>query len=407
MRRMTSVDAFLHAVAAGDAERAEELAARGPELAATSLHAAAVLGLVGEVRRLLEQDRSQLSAQAGDPPAEPLVWLCYSPFHGERDEGLEGAARALLEAGADPNARDGGEYRLPALYAVTGRNHAPRIARLLLEAGAEPTDGESVFHAAERFHEEALELLLAYGVDLNANGDWGNTPLYFLLRYWDIADGPPELGRGLRWLLDHGADPNVVCGREQENSLHVATRRGQDPEVVRLLLTHGADVHARRLDGRSAWLLARRGGHDALAELLEAAGAAREHLAPTDLMMEACGRGDADAARRLAAPVEPEDARVMPEAAGRGRFDVVRACLAAAFPVDTPDEFGATALHHAAIHGHAETVLALLAAGADTTIRDAQHDSDTLGWARYGLQTGIEPDGDYEASIRALTSDDD
>lgn len=402
---MTSVEAFLRAVATGDAERAEAVVARDPKLATSNLHVAAVLGLKSDVRRLLDEDRSLVSARAGDPPGEPLVWLCYSPFHGVRDDGLEAAARALLKAGADPNSRDGGDHKLPALYAVTGHYHAPRIARLLLEAGADPTDGESVFHAAERFHEEALELLFAYGVDLNACGEWGNTPLYFLLRYWDIAEGPAELGLGLRWLLEHGADPNVRCGREQESALHVAARRGQDPSVVRLLIDHGADVQARRGDGRSAWLLARRRGFDALAELLEHAGAAVQEMGPGDLLVASCGRGDAEGARRLAAfaQPEPEDARILPEAASRGRFDVVVACLAADFPVDTRDEFGATAIHHAAIHGHAATVRALLAARADTTIRDAQHNSDPLGWAQYGKQAQVESDGDYDGCIRALS----
>src|SRR4029450_3211651 len=47
-----------------------------------------------------------------------------------------------------------------------GRARIVPIARLLLDAGANPTDGESVFHAAEHFHEEALELLLRAGADL-------------------------------------------------------------------------------------------------------------------------------------------------------------------------------------------------------------------------------------------------
>lgn len=393
-----SVDAFLAAIAAGDAERALEI-----QEDLDSLHVAAALGDEAAVRRHLAADGSQVTTRAGDPPADPLMWLCYSPFHGERDDGLEGAARALLEAGADPNTRDDGPYRLPALFAVTGHRHAPRIARLLLDAGADPNDGESAFHAAERYHVEALELLLEHGVDLNLTGDWGNTPLYFLLRYWDVAR-EEQVGRGLRWLLDHGADPNVRCGPEQESSLHVAARRGQAAEIVQQLLDHGADVHARRGDGRSAWLLAARGGHDELVRLLEEAGAEPEPLSPTDELLAACGRGDAEAAARLAVPLEPEDQRLLPEAGARRRFDVVLACLAAGFPVDAVDEEGATALHYAAIRGHAPAVRELLARGADTAVKDPQHHATALGWAEHGRWAGMEPDGDYEACIRALTA---
>jgi ankyrin repeat protein len=395
-------DAFLDAVAAGDAARASEVVRAEPGLTA-SLHVAAVLGLEDEVRRLLAEDSGEVAVRRGRPPGDPLLWLCHSPFHGERSEGLAGAARALLEAGADPNTRDGGEYGLPALYAVTGLRSAPRVARLLLEAGADPNDGESVHHAAESFREEALELLLEFGVDLNRTGDWGNTPLYFLLRYWDLGEGPPSLRQGLEWLLAHGADPNVRCGPERESSLHVAARRGQPTEIVRRLLEHDAAVDARRGDGRTAWALARRGGFTEVAALLEEAGAAPAPLAPVDELLAACGRGDAEAARRLAGPeLGTEELRLLPEAAAHGRPEVVRACLAAGFPVDMRDENGAAALHHAAIRGDAETVLELLRAGADLTLRDPQHDAAPLDWSTFGSDHVARPGGDYAGCVRAL-----
>lgn len=362
------------------------------------------------MRRLLEANPGSAAEEAGaSSPATPLLWLCLSPFHGEsseRDTGLLASARALLAAGADPNTCDA-RHGVPALYGVTGLNHAPAIARLLLEAGAEVDDGESVFHAAERFHEEALELLLSHGADLNATGDWGNTPLYFLLRYRDVGHRP-EVERGLRWLLDHGADPNVLCDRDlRESALHVAVRRGQDARIVTLLLEHGADVHAPRGDGRTPWLLARRGGFEALTALLEEAGAAREPLSAVDELLAACGRGDSDDARRLATPevraaLEPADHALPARAAATGRFGTVRACLAAGFPVDTADDMGATALHHAAIHGRADIARELLRAGAEPAIRDDEHDATPMGWARFGAECFADPEGDYPATIRAL-----
>jgi Ankyrin repeat len=45
---------------------------------------------------------------------------------------------------------------------------------------------------------------------------------------------------------------------------------------------------------------------------------------------------------------------------------------------------GATPLHLAAGGGHREAARALLAAGADRTLRDALYDSTPAGWAEHG-----------------------
>jgi ankyrin repeat protein len=407
--REEAVDAFLGAVLASDAGRAIQVLRAESTIAQSSVHVAAVLGLEGEVRRQVGGDPSLIAVKAGKPPGDALLWLCYSPFHGEsaqRDAGLEGSARALLEAGADPNTVDG-QYGIAALYAVTGHRNVPRIARLLLDAGANPTDGESVFHAAEHFHEEALELLLGYGVQLNYRGEWGNTPLYFLLRYFDIGTDEQPVNRGLRWLLDHGADPNVRCGKEDETSLHMAVRQGQRPDIVKLLLEHGADVHARRGDGRTAWVLARRGAHAELASLLELAGAVPEPLAPADDLLAACARGDAETARRLAtasvlAALDAADFRLLPEAAAKGHADAVNAYVTAGFPIDTAEESGATALHHASIRGDAALVRELLRRGADLSIKDPQHQATPLGWAIFGADFVVTAGGDYAACVGVL-----
>jgi ankyrin repeat protein len=404
-----AVDAFLAAVVDRDAARALEVVRAEPRAATSSLHVAAVLGRDAAVRQLIAHDPSHVQARIGPGGGDPLLWLCYSPFHGEspeRDEGLAASARALLDAGADPNTRDE-RHGVPALHAVTGVNNAPPIARMLLRAGAATNDGESVFHAAERYHRESLELLLEYGVDLNFRGDWGNTPLYFLLRYWDVAANP-RVKSGLLWLLDHGADPNVVCTREQrETSLHVAVRRGQHPDTVRLLLERGADARARDGNGRTAWVLAQRGGFIGLVTLLEEFGAAPEPLSPADTLMSACGLGDAETSRRLASPelvasLDPVDARLLPEAASQGRIRVVVACLEAGFDVDTTDEAGATALHHASIHGHADIVSELVRRSAHVGIHDREHSSTPLGWACFGADHVRDPDGRYEDTVRAL-----
>jgi ankyrin repeat protein len=402
-----AVGAFLNAVQRQDRDAAQEIVAKNPHIVSTSLHVAAILGDSRAVEELTRY-RALVNEKAGDPPAAPLLFLCFSPFHGQnaqRDAGLFACAKRLLEAGADPNAVDG-QYGVSALYGVTGMHNRPGIARLLLEAGANPTDGESVFHAAERFHEDALILLREFGVQLNHVGEWGNTPLYFLLRWYDMTkDEKPA--HGLDWLLANGADPNVGSGKEQESSLHVAVRRGQPISVIEKLLSHGANVDLKRGDGLSAWLLAKRAGYDEIARRLERAGAKPEPLSSADELLAACGRGDAEAARRLSssaiiASLARSDQLMLNEAAAAGRTPVVRACIAAGLDVDLVNDRGATALHEAAISGHSDIVEALLAAGADHRVKDPHHHSTAMGWAQFGADFVKHPKGRYKDTVRAL-----
>jgi len=402
------VEAFLSAIQEQNLERAREVVRVHPLIATTSVHVAAALGLDAAVARLVAANPGLVSERAGHSPADPLLFLCYSPFHGEseaRDAGLLATARVLLAAGADPNTRDA-QYGVPALYAVTGMRNVLPLARVLLDAGANPTDGESIFHAAERFHEDALELLLRAGADLNFVGDWGNTALYFLLRNWNL-DRETRVKQGFEWLLNHGANPNVPSAQEREPALHVAARRGQSVDVIRLLVDHGADIHARRGDGATPWLLARRGGFDDIASLLESLGAETQRLSAVDLLLAACGRGDVGAARQLASPdvlaaLAPSDHQLLIEAATLGREATVSACVAAGFPVNTTDTSGASALHFSALHGRAQQVRLLLKAGAATDIRDEEHSSTPLGWACWGADFVRDAGGDYEDCVRAL-----
>jgi hypothetical protein len=237
-------------------------------------------------------------------------------------------------------------------------------------------------------------------------GEWGNTALHFLL-HWHDVEREENVRRGFVWLLEHGADPDVRSGREWETSLHAAVRSGQSARTVRLLLDRGADVQARRADGRTPWVLAERGGFDELKALLEQHGAPPEVLAPGDALLAVCSRGDAAGARRRATPellasLEPADLRLLVEAARKGRIDVVRAFLAAGFPVDTRDEQEATALHHACIAGHAAVVAELLRHGADFRLRDREHRATPLDWATFGADYVRETGSDYPECVRTL-----
>ncbi len=402
-----AVNAFLKAVQEQDRAAALAIVTRHPRLASTSLHVAAALGDVDAVGRL-SRDSARVNEKAGDPPAAPILFLSFSPFHGQstaQDAALLESARVLLKAGADPNAVDG-RYGVPALFGVTGMHNRPDVARLLLEAGANPTDGESVFHAAERFHEDALNLLREFGVKLNHVGEWGNTPLWYLLRWYDLEKNE-KAAKGFDWLLANGADPNVASGKEQETALHVAVRQGRSLRAIHKLLAHGAKVDLRRAEGASAWLLAKRAGYEDVASILERAGATTERLTNVDELLAACGRGDAAAASRLSSPaliasLAPSDRLLINEAAAAGRTKVVVACIAAGFDVNQANDRGATPLHEAAIGGYSRIVASLLEAGADHRLKDPHHQSTPMGWAQFGADFVKNPEGRYEDTVRAL-----
>src|SRR5262245_32655177 len=82
-------------------------------------------------------------------PGGPLGWApllyvthsCFAPVE---------LCASLLARGADPGAFFENEYgQMSALYGAAGVVHSPEMTRLLLEAGADPNDGESVYHSVE------------------------------------------------------------------------------------------------------------------------------------------------------------------------------------------------------------------------------------------------------------------
>ena len=133
--------------------------------------------------------------------------------------------------------------------------------------GANPNDGESVYHAAQLYRRECLELLLAHGADLSSrHATYGNTPLYFLAGHRESDRNAATVIEGMRWLLEHGADPNVTSDDLNETPLQCLARNGWGPAIAELFVAHGADLDLRRTDGRSAYALSVRAGNSAMAE---------------------------------------------------------------------------------------------------------------------------------------------
>src|SRR3954447_13486088 len=150
----------------GRRDHAEALLALDPELAREGFDAALVLGDVARVRAALGRDTGLATRPGGARDWLPLLYPCHSAFlGGARTEGLVECARALLAAGADPDSSwEHPEFgSLGALYGAAGVAHEPRMTALLLEAGADPNDDESVYHATETGDDTCLRLLLDAG----------------------------------------------------------------------------------------------------------------------------------------------------------------------------------------------------------------------------------------------------
>jgi len=325
--------------------------------------------------------------------------------------------RRLLAAGADPNVAIPMEGMqgpgLPVLFFACNRG-ATAMARALLEAGADPNDGESIYHAAEHGHADCLELLVAHGADPGrAHAYWHNTPLFFLLGYPERHPDIATVDRGIRWLLSHGADPEVTSGRLAETALHCAARTGRGGTMIELLLSHGANPSRPRADGATPHGLALRYGNAETVAALARAGVDPAAATPLDRLLAAAHAGDARGARAILAAdpaallgdsalgaIQEQVAR----AAAHGTPAALETMLALGFPADDAGNDGGTPLHWAAWHGRAQNVALLLAHRVRIDVRDGTYGCSALAWACHGSANCRQDDAGYIQVVDQLVA---
>jgi len=307
----------------------------------------------------------------------PLLYVCHSCFPSAA------LARELLARGADPNATFENEYgHMSALYGAAGVAHDAELTQVLLEAGADPDDGESLYHATESRSTACLELLLEHG----ARTSHTNALAHAL---------DDERFDHVRLLLGAGADPN-----EHAHVAH-AVRRGRGPEYIRLLAEHGADLDRPggetwrgNVPLRTPYQHARLRARDDVARTLAELGASTE-VDQADAAIESLARGERPTTPLPQHPdVDAQEVIVL--AALGGHLDAVVDAVGPGFRGVVGGSPEGTLVEHAAWVGDAALVERLLALRAEP--------GAALGWTAHGSRNHRAPGRDYVAVAELLVA---
>lgn len=350
----TDAESFVLAATNRQPARAEAMLAARPEIADDDW-ARLVLG------RGWDGDPN---APGGPRGWAPLLYVCHSCFPSAV------LAQDLLARGADPNASFENEYgAMSALYGAAGVAHDPELTRVLLEAGADPDDGESLYHATEAREPDCLRLLLEHGATTSGTNALAHA----------LDDDRIE---HVRLLLEAGADPS-------EGALVAhAVRRGRGPEFVRLLAEHGADPdrpggETWRGDAplRTPYQHAVLRGLDRVADTLAELGASSD-VAEDDVAVSALARGERPRAA-LPERLDYDQQEVVVLAALRGHLDAVVDAVGPDFRGVVGGSPEGSLLHHAAWIGSPRLVQELLERGADPAGAGGTTGSP-LAWAAHG-----------------------
>ena len=335
----------------------------------TPLHAAALRGRI-EMAQLLVAHGADINSRSA---------FERTPLHIASAEGHLEVADWLLDSGADVNPHDKNDNTPLDLAAAGGRLELVKmllkrteevevegirgcttffsaaeggnidIVHLLLDHGtdahARDDDENNALHiAAVNGHLEVAQMLLARNVEVNARNNSGMTPL---LRVLLISRNPDVV----RLLLDHGADVDA-CDIAGWTALHHAVGSG-NPEIVQMILERSTEVDAKNSQGATALFTASYNGNPAVVQLLLDHGAdphARDKYGSTTLDSAAGGGAGLEVCRILLKLNVPHYKAFL-GASGSGDPDLMRLLLDHGADTDVRSNDGDTALHLAAGSG--------------------------------------------------------
>jgi ankyrin repeat protein len=267
----------------------------------------------------------QMSQRGGTEVRDALHW---TPLHYAALYGSPEAVRIVLEAGADPNARNRSEVT-PLMFGA--------------------------------YSFEKTRLIVGKGGDVNAKANDGTTPLW-------VAAGAQGNERTIRYLLEKGANAKEIRSSGADDLMRAAAH--EDAGVIRLLLEKGLDPRRATKDGDTALTESFNIWEHEKAGILLAAGA------------------DANAANTTAGrvkngPIDSFGVTPLMLAATINDPAEISALVKAGPKLDTTDHRHMTALMMAVATDRANMAIVqrLIDAGADLNVAD-RYGETALDWAQ-------------------------
>jgi ankyrin repeat protein len=275
-------------------------------------------------------------------------------------------------------------------------------------------DGQTPLHFASTV--EIAQFLLDHGAEIDAlDVDHESTPAQYMLRVGQKRHYPRDRQDVARYLVSRGCRTDLLMATALGDVNLVRHHLDTDPACIRMSVSEawfpkkdpraGGTIYIWMLGAnRTAHVVARDFGHEQVFELLM-------ERSPEDLKLAlACELGDENTfqdylARNPGATKTLSDAerRKLPAAAQSNNTKAVQLMLEAGWPVNTPGEMGATALHWAGFNGNAEMTRDILRFHPDIETKSREYAGTALSWALYASGNGWHRStGDFVGTVRAL-----
>jgi ankyrin repeat protein len=247
--QLHNIDRFSYSPTAPDSK---------PGTRSRSLYYAALCGFHEQVEHLTLKYPQCASAAGGS-------W--GTALHSASFAGHLKVVSYLLRHGVDVNVR--GSENDTSLLLASWNGHRD-VVQCLLGHGADVELRDKFLNtplilAAYNGHVDAVRLLLEHNADVNSQNDRGRTPLHNAIRCDRFKADRPQI---VQLLLKHGANANIRNYNKRRTPLHLASKRADLLDILRLLLEHGADLDAEDKDGKTPLQLSLERGHHEVTRFL-------------------------------------------------------------------------------------------------------------------------------------------